>query len=152
MITKLTENKKDKSITNLKSANSIKLLTLFGDDKTITSKAKLDNLEININNGNFNENRINKNIKLTTNQETIFQSFDIGANAINSPINKKIKNEKIKLNTVDPESSQQMKSQNQSQNQNQMIEEDEKENDVNGKDANVIRTKKIVIRKLHLGD
>lgn len=152
IITKITENKKDKSITNLKMANNIKLLNLFENDKTIDRKTNLNDLEININNGNFNGNRRNRNIKLTTNQETIFQSFDIGTSAINSPNNKNIKDGKIKLNTVDPENSQsqQMKSQN----QNQIIEEDEKEKENNSKetDANVIRTKKIIIRKLHLGD
>ena len=152
IITKITENKKDKSITNLKKASNIKLLTLFGNDKTIDRQTNLNDLEININNGNFNENRRNRNIKLTTNQETIFQSLDIGTNAINSPINKNIKDAKIKLNTVDPENSQSQQIKSQNLNQNQIIEEGEKENNVNGNDANVVRTKKIIIRKLHLGD
>lgn len=152
IITKIAENKKDISIANLKKTSNIKLLNLFGNDKAIDRKTNLNDLEININNGNFNENenRRNINIKLTTNQETVFQSFDIGTNIINSPINKKIKDAKIKLNTIDPENSQSQ--QIKYQNQNQIIEEDEKENNAKGADAKVIRTKKILIRKLHLGD
>ena len=141
IITRLTD-KKEKTATNLKSACGIKLLTLFEKDKTPNSKVNINDLEIKINNYGLNENRTNKKIRLSSNQETFFQSVDIDSIL---PINNNIEDTKIKINSIDLTNSQKKKYQK----NNQIVEEDEKENNYNETDINAAQTKRILVNKLH---